>query len=279
MTLLVTGGTGHLGRRFVPRLREAGHAPVLLGRSASCDFRADLADPATLEVHADAFAGVTTLVHGAHPMAGARPGAPEAAALVDASTTALAGLLGRLASLERVVHLSSTSAEAPADVYGVTKRLDEDLLRLHAEDRGIALCTLRISSVYGPEATKERALARFLRAALAGELPHVKGGEGPGVDYVHVDDVATAVVAATTSDATGVLHVTSNEAKNPLDAARLALRAVGREGEEPRRTPGPPAGGGGPIDNADARQALGWTPRYDLLEGLRSYAAWMTDAG
>jgi nucleoside-diphosphate-sugar epimerase len=269
--ILLTGGTGHLGRHLMPLLRDA----ILLGRSGSCDLRADLADPAALEPHADRLATIEILVHAAHPMVGAPPESDEAPGLVDASALALARLLGKLPALRRVVHVSSTAAERPADVYGVTKRLEEDLLRLHCDDRGIALATLRISSIYGPRATRERALARFLRTALAGQTPVVRGADGPGTDYVHVEDAARAVALAATGDATGVLHVTGNEETTPLRAAKLALRAAGRGDVEPIREPGPAWRGGGAIDNDDAARALGWTPRYDLANGLGSYAEWL----
>ena len=50
-TVLVTGGTGHIGRHLVPMLREGDAEVVLLGRSESCDLRADLADPTSLDAH------------------------------------------------------------------------------------------------------------------------------------------------------------------------------------------------------------------------------------
>jgi UDP-glucose 4-epimerase len=207
-------------------------------------------------------------------MRGARPEAPEAAGLIEASAGALARLLGACPALRRVVLVSSTVAGRPGNVYGLSKRLDEELLRIASEGRGFDLCVLRVSSVYGPEATVERALARFLRAALAGETPVVTGSGGTGTDYVHVEDVARAVVAATAGEATGVCHVSSATETTPLEAARAALRAAGRDGE-PERRPGPPWRGGGAIPNDDAFHALGWRPRYDLAEGLGSYAAWM----
>ncbi len=267
--ILVTGGTGHLGRFFVPGLREAGVRPVLIGRSETCDLRADFESEIDLDL-----GRFETLIHAAHPMRGARPDAPEAPALIDASVGALGRLLGALPALRRVVLVSSTVADRPGDIYGVTKRLDEDLLGVHCTARGVEAMALRASSVYGPEATKERALARFLRTALAGEIPVVTGSDGPGTDYVHVEDVARAIVLATLSDATGIVHVSANAAANPLEAAQAALRAVGRD-DAPEHRPGPAWSGAGPIDNDDAFRAFGWRPRYDLPEGLRSYAEWM----
>ena len=37
-SILVTGGTGTLGRRLVPRLRDAGHDVAVLARSTGADL-------------------------------------------------------------------------------------------------------------------------------------------------------------------------------------------------------------------------------------------------
>ena len=65
MNVLVTGGTGALGRALVPQLREAGHVVRVLSRRARNDPDAvvgDLVSGAGLET---AVAGIDTIVHAA----------------------------------------------------------------------------------------------------------------------------------------------------------------------------------------------------------------------
>src|SRR5215467_4035243 len=58
-TLLVTGGTGTLGRQLVPRLRAAGFRVRIMSRRGG-DARADLATGVGLS---DAVVGCTSIVH------------------------------------------------------------------------------------------------------------------------------------------------------------------------------------------------------------------------
>jgi len=273
--LLVTGATGHLGRHLVPKLFHAKLSPLMIGRSDANDLTvSDLADAASVAAHADQLAPVTTLIHAAHPMRGAPIDSPDAAELVAGPVRAVANLLRALPALRRIVLVSSTAAEEPGDLYGVSKRLDEEMFRIVAAERGLELCVLRVASMYGPIHSTERALSRFLRAALRGEPPVVRGLGGSGTDYVHVDDVAHAVLAAVVTKVTGVLPVGTGVASTPLRAAELAMVAVGLAGD-PMIEGDATAGGAGPASIDETVRALGWRPRYDLASGLKDYAAWI----
>jgi uncharacterized protein YbjT (DUF2867 family) len=65
--ILVTGGTGHLGRDLVPALRNSGHDLRLLARKAQPDRSVEWAigDLATAEGLEDALRGIDTVVHAA----------------------------------------------------------------------------------------------------------------------------------------------------------------------------------------------------------------------
>ncbi|HEY6594633.1 MAG TPA: NAD(P)H-binding protein [Asanoa sp.] len=99
--VLVTGGTGALGQRLVPRLRAAGYdvrLSVPAGGAGPGLVAGDLATGAGVEVAVD---GVTTIVHGAS----ARKGDPTATAiLVRAASRAGTShlLLPSIVGVERV---------------------------------------------------------------------------------------------------------------------------------------------------------------------------------
>ncbi len=67
----------------------------------------------------------------------------------------------------------------------------------YAATYGMAACSLRFSNAYGPRSLHKRSVvAAWLRAAIGGE-PIVIHGDGRQTrDFIHVDDLASAVVAA-----------------------------------------------------------------------------------
>jgi nucleoside-diphosphate-sugar epimerase len=168
MTVLVTGATGRVGSRFVPRLlRQAPPVRILvrdpvraepLGRLGAELAVGDLRDPGTLE---QALKGVETIVH----LGAAFRGVPdeEAVTVNHTATVALAESALR-AGVGRFVYASTTrvygpgrgrpASEAdelapPGQAYPASKvAAEEALLRLHRTE-GLPLRIARLAFVYG----------------------------------------------------------------------------------------------------------------------------------
>lgn len=104
MTLLITGGTGTVGRPTVEACRAAGLAPSILSRRPGPDhIVGDLRDPATL---ATALDGATTLLH----LATNRRS--------DARATSLLAEAARAAGVQHLVYLSIGGVDAvPLSYY------------------------------------------------------------------------------------------------------------------------------------------------------------------
>jgi len=104
VTLLITGGTGTVGRPTVEACRAAGLAPSILSRRPGPDHVVgDLRDPAAL---ATALAGVTTVLHLA---TNRRSDARATSHLVEAA---------RAAGVEHLVYLSIVGVdEVPLGYY------------------------------------------------------------------------------------------------------------------------------------------------------------------
>jgi len=154
---------------------------------------------------------------------------------------------------------------APLSPYGASKAAAESYLAVFARLHGLSTLALRMANVYGPrqDPDGEAGVVAMFSAAAAVGAPAVVFGDGRQTrDYVHVDDVAAAFVAAGQSRVSGTLNVSTGRETPVLDVARglgLAVEhAARRHGEIERSC----------LDPAAARRALGWRARTALRDGL-----------
>lgn len=126
----------------------------------------------------------------------------------------------------------------PRNVYAATKLHQEHLLSAYCAERGVRGVALRFHNVYGPRMPADTpysgVAAMFATAALAGRAPQVYEDGQQLRDFVHVRDVAQAVIAAGDRDhARGAYNVGSGTPRPILDMANAVVAAGGQ-------TPGPP---------------------------------------
>jgi nucleoside-diphosphate-sugar epimerase len=205
MRVLVTGGTGYLGRAIVRALAARGHEPVVFARQASRSgvtvetIDGDVRDRTALR---RAAFGVDAIVHAAalvsiwHP----RPTTFDEVNVGGLEATLEAA---RALGIRRVVYTSSFLARPPADGrvallandYQRTKVRAGEIAR-EAIRAGFPLVSLVPGVVYGPgTATEGNLIGRLVRDHLAGRLPGLVGADRPW-SYAYVDDVADAHVSA-----------------------------------------------------------------------------------
>jgi NAD+-dependent farnesol dehydrogenase len=205
MRVLVTGGTGYLGRAIVAALAREGHEATVFARRASASGLAgrlvdgDVRDTAAV---ARAAAGVDAICHTAALVSVWRRDPSEFDAVnVGGLQSALAAARAR--HIARVVYTSSFLALPPRDTphpltanhYQRTKVAARDVARRAAAD-GLPVVTLYPGVIYGPGAeTEGNLLARLLRDHLAGRLPGLIGADRAW-SFAYIDDVAEAHVRA-----------------------------------------------------------------------------------
>ncbi len=163
----------------------------------------------------------------------------------------------------------------PDSPYAVSKWAAEQYVSTIGELWGLETVALRIFNAYGPgqalPVSHAPVVPRFLRAALTGGSLVVYGDGRQTRDYVYVDDVVDALVAAAT--ATGlnrqVVNIGSGRETSMAELIAHVERATGRRanviahGEK---------SGGVPRLAADIGRAgalLGFRPRTSLADGLR----------
>jgi dTDP-L-rhamnose 4-epimerase len=115
----------------------------------------------------------------------------------------------------------------PRNVYAATKAQGEHLAAVWCRETGGSVAALRFHNVYGPgmpRNTPYAGVASLFASAIArGEAPRVFEDGGQRRNFVHVDDVGAAVVAALVTDLpTGV---------TPLNIGSPDVTTVGRMAE------------------------------------------------
>lgn len=163
----------------------------------------------------------------------------------------------------------------PQSPYAVSKLAAEYYVRTIGALWGIETVILRIFNAYGPgqnlPPSHPPVVPRFLSQALRGGSLVIFGGGGQTRDFVYVDDVVEALVAAATATDVDrrIINIGSGRATSINDLARLVARVVGEEVEVLHS----PAESGGVsqlcADITAARRMLGYEPKIDLEQGLR----------
>lgn len=184
----------------------------------------------------------------------------------------------RLPVTEDQVFLPESMPESP---YGVSKKVVLDYLRYFKAVKDLDYTALALSNVYGPrqEPASEvglegQVVAIFSRKLLAGRPCTIYGDGTQSRDFVFVDDVVSAFMAARDRGSGELVNVGSGEELTVNELyAKLAeltgsrfepIYAAARPGELQRIA----------VDPSKAGATLGWTPTTPLDEGLKQTVAW-----
>jgi nucleoside-diphosphate-sugar epimerase len=239
--VLVTGGTGFVGRHLVRTLAEESDARLrLLARSGTAEdlpaaargrselVRGDLAEPASL---ADLCEGVDIVFHAAAAMPsqrGRRP-TPEDYRRINVDATLALAARAAAAGARRFVLVSSTAAMGtpaqstvdettpcrPGSPYEVTKRAaEEGVLELGAET-GLKVVIVRPCLIAG-EGQWGGVLLKLFRLCRKGLFPVFGGRLDVQKPLVDVEDVARALILAATKGRPGEVYLVTSGVRHTL---------------------------------------------------------------
>ena len=301
MKVFVAGASGAVGKRLVPQLIERGHEVVGLTRSRPEVVRELGAEPVVVDaldrdavVQAVRAAEPEVVVHELTALHGALAN-PRRMTQAFAQTNRLRAegtdnlLAGARAAGARKLVAQSFAGWPYARTGGPAKSEDDPLepnppadLRpildavIHLERTVLEAgdvegVVLRYGGFYGPGTSAERAGGEQTDAVRRRRFPVV--GDGGGVwSLVHIDDVATATVAAIEHGAPGIYNIADDDPAPIRDWLPAFARAVGAK--PPRRLPKWLArllAGEATVvmmtevrgaSNAKAKRELGWKLRY-----------------
>lgn len=309
-TWLVAGGAGYIGAHVVRSLRASGLDAIVIDDLSTGDparvevplVRGDIGDvdlvTDTLRRHR-----ISGVVH----LAADKQVAESMLKPLDYYRRNVVNLLHLLTAMDqagvgRLVFSSSAAVYGmvesalvgedhparPINPYGETKLVGEWLIRDQARATGLRFAALRYFNVAGTAAAELGDLGRtnlipmVFDALGRGEQPVIFGTEhrtpdGTCVrDFIHVEDLADAHVAAiATLDDPGAGHVFNvgcGRGYSVREVIEMVAEVTGRS-IEPQLGPARP---GDPAmvvaDTTQISTRLGWRPRHDLREMVRS--AW-----
>ena len=168
----------------------------------------------------------------------------------------------------------------PCDVYGETKVANElQLLRWSRGSGPRVAVALRLSNAYGPRETNPHVIPEIMQQLVRGSTNLDLGNTAPLRDYIHVDDVATAVeglIRAPLETGYHVFNVGSGEERSVTqildDLGSVLGRPITARVDASRIRS---------VDRmhllADVRKlsaTTGWEPEVDFMKGLTQLCHW-----
>jgi nucleoside-diphosphate-sugar epimerase len=164
---------------------------------------------------------------------------------------------------------------APDTPYGVAKDAARRLVQSYAAASDLSFAWARLFFVYGPGERSARLIPSVIQSLLQGR--EAKTTEGKQLrDFMHVRDVAEALVAILLSDVRGAVNVASGTPVPVRDVVRMIgeqLGAVDRLGigALPSRAEAPMIAG----NPRRLREEVRWEPKFDLRSGIADTIEWM----
>jgi NAD+-dependent farnesol dehydrogenase len=248
MKILVTGGTGFLGRRIVSELAPRHQLRLLVRRGSSRDrfpagvefAEGDVTDRASLD---RAMAGCNAVVHAAALVKILAPREQFDRINVEGLQNVLAAAEAA-GTVERMLYVSSFMALGPTDGgtldetaeprdrdwindYERTKTLSDRAAR-EAIAQGAPLSVIYPGVIYGPgEMTEGNIVLRHVLDLVHGRLPALLGKPERRWNYVFVDDVARGAALVLENAPPGGRYVLGGENVTQGDFYALVGRLTG----------------------------------------------------
>ncbi len=171
--------------------------------------------------------------------------------------------------------LNERAVPDPRSPYAVSKLAAEYYVKTIGDLWGIETVSLRVFNAYGPgqhlPPSHPPVIPNFLRQAIRGGTIVVHGEGSQTRDYVYLDDVVSAMIAASTAPGLDnlVINIGSGTETSVRELMRLVVEVTGSQAEvmfNPRTDPGVSRMC---ADLTLAREKLGYQPHISLADGLR----------
>ncbi len=302
--VVVTGGAGFIGSNLARYLSNDNHVIIIDDLSTGhMDNIRDLIDDKKIDfikgsitdlpLLQKTFKGVHCVFHEA-----AIPSVPRS--IKDPVTTSNVSINGTLnvllaardCGVKKVVYASSSSVYGdtptlpkreemtpnPLSPYAVGKLAGEYYCRIFTDVFHLPAAALRYFNVYGPrqDPTSEYAavIPKFI-AEILNDTPPVVYGDGEQTrDFTFIDDVISANILAAESDATGIFNAAGGKRISINELAKTVMNLCGKNLEIVYEEVRPGDIKHSLADNSKAKEKFGYSPKFNIKNGLKETIQW-----
>ncbi len=273
--VIVTGASGFLGNCLVKHLRILGIEVIALSRSTGYDI---LRDELPLE-------GVDRVIH----LAG-MAGVPSS--WTQPSATFEANALGTVRVLDQcrrskcgVTHMSAYVYGVPEylpitelhslgapNPYAFSKVIAEEACAFFEDKYELDCVRLRLFNAYGPNQHSSFLIPTIVAQVIDPSCQAVTVQDlAPARDYIHVDDVAAAILSTSIASPGSILNIGSGQSKTVGEVVQIAMSVAGVTKlievsgvVRPNEIPSVVA------DIKRIEAVTGWFPKLSFEEGMRT---------
>ena len=275
--ILVTGGSGFLGRNLVPALRNYTDTPVLAPTRSELDLTASSASLASYvrennvgQVLHLAFPRVYTNVPALGDSLVMLRRLIEACISKDVTLSLMSGAVVFSGYQTRGLIADLDLSPRAMHVYGETKLLEETLVRQCVQNSGLSARIVRLAPVYGPGGLRPRFIRQFHEALQAGQSIQVHNYlNGPArLELLYIEDAVAALCEIVGRNLSGHFHIGTGVNYSPAEVAehiaqltgtKLAVRQTDLEEYVSNVLLGAQCGQG----------EMSWAPQTSLAAGLQ----------
>ncbi len=305
-TALVTGGAGFIGSHLVDRLVDEKYRVVIVD---------DLTSGKLKNLNHDAFFHHVSITHPSlldvmnreqpnivfHLAAQSSVSRSVKDPIMDNEVNVLGTLrlleACRRAGVEKIIYSSTGGAlygepeivpcpddapVTPVSPYGMSKYMAEQYLDFYGRQYLLNYTTLRYGNVYGPRQDphgEAGVVAIFISGMLHGQRPRIFGDGNQTRDFISVEDVVDANMAAIHRGNRRALNIGTGQLTSVNELYGMLREITGYRWEAEH---GPARAGDVyriSLDCSRAQQELGWAPKVDLSEGLVRTVEYLRESG
>jgi nucleoside-diphosphate-sugar epimerase len=163
----------------------------------------------------------------------------------------------------------------PNTIYGACKHSLDVMAQAFCQGHGLSWAWPRVFFLYGPNEHPDRLVPSVIRSVLQGQEARCSHGKQIR-DYLHVQDVAEAIVSVLDSGVEGAINIGSGTAVTLREMIVMIGSMLGRKdllklGAVPSRA------NDAPLVVANVERLINevkWQPRFSMEEGLQHTIEW-----